>query len=131
MQQSILSLEPTKKRESSDPYYDLIEDFELIIASFQSQYGIRLSKDLRGMKWDEFSALLAGLDEKTVLGRVISIRAEDDLEVLKHFTKHEHKIRNEYRGKRAKQVSEQELTDALEQMKEALISMAGGGTIED
>lgn len=118
---------PTKKRESSDPYYDLIEDFELIVSSFQSQYGIRLSRDLKDMKWNEFSALLSGLDSKTALGRIVSIRAEEDPEVLKYFTKSEHRIRNEWRAKKAKNVSEEKLADALEQIKEALMSMAGGG----
>ena len=34
----------------SDPYYDMEEDWDLIVASFQSMYGIRLSRDLSGMK---------------------------------------------------------------------------------
>lgn len=117
----------TKKRESNDPYYDLVEDFELIISSFQSQYGIRLSRELKGMKWSEFSALLAGLGEKTALGRIVSIRSEEDPEILKYFSKNEHKIRNEWKRKQAKKVSEKELAAALEQMKNALIAMAGGG----
>ena len=36
--------------ESSDPYYDLLDDFELVVASFQTQYGIRLSRELKEMK---------------------------------------------------------------------------------
>ena len=79
------------------------------------------------MKWSEFSALLSGLDYKTALGRVVSIRAEEDPDVLKYFSKHEHKIRNDWRAKQAKNVSEKELADALEMMKNALIAMAGGG----
>lgn len=79
------------------------------------------------MKWSEFSALLAGLDSKTALGKTVAIRAEEDPDVLKCFTKYEHKIRNDWRRKQAKQVSEKELNDALEMMKNALISMAGGG----
>lgn len=115
-----------KNRESSDPYYDLLEDFDLIISSFQTQYGIRLSRDLKEMKWDEFKDLLGGLGPETPLGRMVSIRAEDDKEILKHFTKEQHRIRNAWRSRKAKQMSKQELNNALEVFKNAFISMAGG-----
>lgn len=105
----------------------MIEDFDLIAASFQSQYGIRLSRDLKGMKWNEFKSLLVGIGSETPLGRIVSIRAENDKEVLKHFTKDQHRIRNEWRSRQVMYVSEKETMDFLEQMKQALISMAGGG----
>ena len=126
--QLILLLVVRKKRESSDPYYDLIEDFDLIISSFQTQYGIRLSRDLKSMKWDEFKALLSGISAETPLGRMVSIRSENDDDVLKHFTKEQHRIRNEWRNRQAKNASEKETMEFLEQMKQALISMAGGGS---
>ena len=113
-------------RESSDPYYDLIEDFDLIVSSFQTQYGIRLSRDLKGMKWDEFKDLLSGLGPETPLGRIVSIRAEEDKDILKHFTKDQHKIRNAWRSKKAKQMSQNEIDNVLEMFKNAFISMAGG-----
>lgn len=113
-------------RGSSDPYYDLIDDFDLIVASFQTQYGIRLSRDLEGMKWDEFKALLVGISPETPLGRIVSIRAEDDKEVLKHFTKEQRRIRSEWRNRSAKKVSEEELAEVLEQLKQGFIAMAGG-----
>lgn len=76
-----------KNRESSDPYYDLIEDFDLVVSSFQSQYGIRLSRELpAGMKWEEFRDLLVGIGPDTALGRVVAIRAEDRKEILENFT---------------------------------------------
>lgn len=78
------------------------------------------------MKWDEFKDLLAGLGPETPLGRIVSIRAEEDKDMLKHFTKDQHRIRNEWRNKRAKKVSETELNTVLEQLKNAFISMAGG-----
>ena len=58
----------------------------MIVASFQSQYGIRLSEQLHTMKWDEFHDLLVGIGPDTPLGRMVSIRAEDDKDVLKHFS---------------------------------------------
>lgn len=114
-------------RESSDPYYDLIEDFDLILSSFQSQYGIRLSKELDTMRWDEFCSLLAGMSPETALGRIVSIRAENDKEVLKHFTKGQHRIRNEWRSKKAKAIAPAEMADIMEALKQGFISMAGGG----
>ena len=115
-----------KMGENSDPYYDLIDDFGLIVASFQTQYGIRLSKDLKGMKWDEFRALLCGISPETPLGRIVSIRAEDDKDVLKHFTKEQRRIRSEWRNKSAKKVSKEEMAEVLEQLKQGFIAMAGG-----
>lgn len=117
-----------KNRESNDPYYDLIEDFDLIISSFQTQYGIRLSRELKTMKWDEFKDLLSGIGPDTPLGRIVSIRAEEDKEILKHFTKEQHKIRNEWRSKKAKQISKEEMDHVLNMFKNAFIAMAGGKT---
>ena len=77
-------------------FYDLIQDYELIEASFAQQYGIRLRRE-DDMSWDEFSTLLAGLNGDTPLGHIVSIRAETDKERLKQFTPAERKIRNEWR----------------------------------
>ena len=96
------------------------------MASFQSQYGIRLSRDLSGMKWREFSAFLNGLDGKSPLGRIASIRAEDDPDVLKHFTPEQRRIRNRWRSRKAKQMPQKEIDAFLESMKQAFIGMAGG-----
>lgn len=114
--------ERTRARESNDPYYDIIQDFDLIVASFQSQYGIRLSRELKGMKWGEFKALLAGLSPESPLGRIVSVRAEEDKEVLKNFSREQHRIRNEWRGRKAKQMTEQEQQCALEELKQAFIA---------
>ena len=113
-------------RESSDPYYDLIEDYGLIVASFQSQYGIRLSREINNMSWDEFRDLLTGIAPETPLGRIVSIRAENDREILKHFSQDQHRIRNEWRSRNAKKVSEADMEDILNALKNAFISMAGG-----
>lgn len=80
------------------------------------------------MKWSEFRALLCGLSPETPLGRIVSIRAEDDKEVLKHFSKEQKRIRSEWRNKGAKKVSEEELETMLEQLKQGFIALAGGKT---
>lgn len=111
---------------AQNQYYDLIEDFGLIVSSFQSQYGIRLSRDLSGMSWDEFCDLLAGLDSKTALGRIVSIRSEKDKDVLKHFTPEQRKIRSEWLARQAKEVPQAQLDTVLDFWKNGFIKMAGG-----
>lgn len=111
--------------ESEDPYYDLIDDFGLIVSSFQTQYGIRLSKDLENMKWDEFRDLLIGISPETPLGRIVSIRAEKDKEILKHFTKEQRRIRSEWRNRGAKEIKKEEMDKVLDNFKQMFIQMAG------
>ena len=78
------------------------------------------------MKWDEFKDRMIGIGPDTALGRIVQIRSEDDPEVLKHFTKEQHKIRNEWLARKAKNLSKEQMDDMLEQLKKAFISMAGG-----
>ena len=86
------------------------------------------------MKWNEFKALLIGISSETPLGRIVSIRAEDDEEVLKHFTKDQHRIRNEWKSKRAKELAERmtesDMRAVAEQFKQMFIQMAGTGVGE-
>lgn len=78
------------------------------------------------MKWDEFKDLLVGISPDTPLGRIVSIRAEDDKDVLKHFTKEQHRIRSEWRSRKAKEIPQADMDDILNSLKNAFISMAGG-----
>lgn len=98
----------------------------MIVASFQSQYGLRLSKEINTMPWDEFADLLSGIAPESPLGRMVAIRAEDDKEMLKHFSKEQHRIRNEWRSRNAKKVTSERLNDTLESLKKAFISMSKG-----
>ena len=107
---------------SSESWYDLIEDWELIEASFTQQYGIRLSRD--DMSWWEFQSKLQLLNEKTPLGQIGSIRAEDDSETLKHFTNEQKRIRSEYRNKKAKNINKKDYDEAMKGFKEMFIAMA-------
>lgn len=97
------------------------------MASFRSQYGVRLSKDLRDMKWREFRAYVSGLDSSTPLGRIISIRAETDPERLKQFTPEMRKIRNAWLTRRAKAKPQQDVNAFIAAMQEAFRNMAGMG----
>lgn len=78
------------------------------------------------MSWTEFKQLLGGLGPETVLGRVVAIRSEDDKEILKRFTRDQHRIRNEWRRQQAAKVKKEDADRFIESMKQALIRMAGG-----
>lgn len=96
-------LDFAKKQEYKEYWYDLYEDWGLIEASFAAQYGIRLREE-EDMSWSEFCTLLAGIMPETPLGQVVSIRSENDKEVLKNFTKEQHRIRNEWRSRHTNKV---------------------------
>lgn len=81
----------------------MYEDWGLIEASFTSQYGIRLRNEY-DMPWGEFCTLLAGIMPETPLGQVVSIRSENDKDMLKNFTQEQHKIRNEWGSRKTKAI---------------------------
>lgn len=81
-----------------DSHYDLYEDYALIEASFAQQYGIRLRNEDE-MSWNEFCTLLSGLMPDTPLGRVVSIRAETDPDIIKNFNDGQRRIYNEWRAR--------------------------------
>ena len=56
------------------------------------------------MSWDEFITLLGGLNHKTPLGSIVSIRSETDRDVIKNFTPEQRKIRNDWLKKNAKNI---------------------------
>ena len=114
-------LDFAKKQAYKEDWYDLYEDWGLIEASFTAQYGIRLRQE-EDMSWSEFCTLLAGIMPETPLGQVVSIRCENDKEVLKNFTKEQHRIRNEWRRRRTKAVAlnKDEVKKQLKMFQEAM-----------
>ena len=77
------------------------------------------------MKWDEFSAMLAGIGPETPLGRMVTIRSEDDPDVLKEFTPEMRRIRTEWRSRMAKKKPKEDRDAFLESIKNAILAMAG------
>lgn len=75
------------------------------------------------MKWREMSMLISGLNEKTPLGAVVSIRAESDREVLKDFTPAQRRIRNEWRARKAKRMSADKFESDMAALQSALAQM--------
>ena len=78
------------------------------------------------MKWDEFKDMLSGLGHDTPLGRIVAIRSEDNPEMLEYFNPEHKRIRTEWRTRRAKAMSQENMEGFLESMKQALIYAAGG-----
>lgn len=60
------------------------------------------------MSWAEFCTLLAGIMPKTPLGQVISIRSEENKDILKSFTPDQHRIRNEWRSRQVDTMTDDE-----------------------
>ena len=114
-------LDFAKRQAYKEDWDDLYEDWGLIEASFTAQYGIRLRQE-EDMSWSEFCTLLAGIMPETPLGQVVSIRCENDKEVLKNFTKEQHRIRNEWRRRRTKAVAlnKDEVKKQLKMFQEAM-----------
>lgn len=111
-----------KNQDNAERWYDLIDDYGVIEASFLQQYGIRLRTT--EMEWSEFSTLLSGIDHNTPLGNIVSIRSEDDPEKLKLFNADQKRIRREWRSKATKNMTKAEYDDVMEQLKSMFTSMA-------
>ena len=111
------------KREKNNPYYDLFEDWELIVSSFLSQYGLRLStREFSTVSWDEFCSLLSGISPETVLGRVVSIRLETYPERRKHFTSEQKRIWEEWQCRRGKKMTTKEFNQAMAQLEQMILA---------
>lgn len=79
------------------------------------------------MTWDEFRDLLTGIGPDTPLGRIVSVRAENDKEVLKQFSSEQRRIRNEWRSHHAQKMSPGSVEDVLNTLKNAFVAMSGQG----
>lgn len=89
------------------------------------QYHIRLRSD--DMTWSEFSALLKGIMPETPLGQIVSIRSEEDKDMLKNFTKEQHKIRNDWRNRNnpVRDLSEEEKVEEIRKVQEIFAKAFG------
>ena len=114
--------------ESTYPYYDLFEDWDLIISSFLTQYGLRIrTKEFETVSWDEFRSLLAGLSPETPLGRMVAIRSESDDNVIEHFTADQKKIWNAWRNRKAENMTQTEYDQQMIELERMMAALCGGG----
>lgn len=79
------------------------------------------------MDWKEFTVLLSGLMPETPLGKIVSIRTEEDKDILKHFTPDQHRIRDEWRAKHSmiEKMSEEEMEESTKKLQEAFARAFG------
>lgn len=67
----------------------------LIEQSIAKQYGI-IPSEQKSLHYSDWSKLVSGLMDDTPLGRIISIRSENDPKVIRSFTADQKQIRNEW-----------------------------------
>lgn len=109
---------------SSDPYYDLFGDWDLVVSSFLAQYGLRIrTKEFESVSWDEFKALLSGLGPETPLGRVVAIRSETDRDTIKHFSKDQKRIYDEWRKRGVETMSQETYEQAMRSFEDTFRDM--------
>ncbi|WP_279288281.1 Gp15 family bacteriophage protein [Clostridium beijerinckii] len=104
----------------------MYDDWDLIESSFAMQYNIRLREE-NDMTFSEFCTLLTGIMPKTPLGQIVSIRAEEDKDILKNFTKEQHEIRNEWRNRNnpIEEMTEEEKAQKAKEFQEIMSKMFG------
>lgn len=114
------------ERESSDPYYDLFDDWDLIVSSFLSQYGLRIrTKEFETVSWDEFRSLLAGISPDTALGRIVAIRSETDQNVIKHFTADQKRIYDEWKERQPIHMTQKQFESNMKALEREIAKMLG------
>lgn len=79
------------------------------------------------MSWSEFCTLLTGIMPETPLGQIVSIRSEEDKEMLKNFTKEQHKIRNDWRNRvnPIRDMSDEEKEEEIKKVQEIFAKAFG------
>lgn len=77
------------------------------------------------MSWVEFSALLHGISADTALGKMVSIRAEEDKEILKSFTTDQKAERTRWRTSQATKVEEADMDMAMANLEKMFANAFG------
>ena len=71
-----------------------MDDYDIIEASFLSQYGIRLKTT--ELQFDEFLNLTSCLMPETPLGQIVAIRSETDYDRISNFNDAQRKIHDDW-----------------------------------
>lgn len=90
-----------------------MDDYDLIEASFLSQYGIRLK--VTELDFNEFLNLTSCLMPDTPLGQIVAIRSETDGEIISNFTDSQKKIYNDWKNRNTSN-SELEYLDNMDKL---------------
>lgn len=79
------------------------------------------------MPWDEFCDLLSGLDDTTILGKMVSIRLETDSEIIKAFTPEQKRIHDDWQKKQVVQMDVSIRDSIVRDIQAAFASSEGVG----
>lgn len=91
-----------------------------------SQYGLRIrTKEFETVSWDEFRSLLAGISPDTPLGRVVAIRSETDRDVIKHFTRDQKRIYDEWRKRYVKTIRPETYREQMIELEKTFAALCG------
>lgn len=90
-----------------------MDDYDLIEASFLSQYGIRLKTT--ELQFDEFLNLTSCLMPESPLGQIVAIRSETDADVIRNFTDAQKKIHNDW-AQRDVLTNEQKYEESMDRL---------------
>ena len=79
------------------------------------------------MDWKEFTTLLSAIMPETPLGKIVSIRTEEDKDILKHFSPEERRIRDEWRSKHSavEEMTEEEKEKSMTRLQETIARAFG------
>jgi len=83
------------------------------------------TKEFETVTWDEFRSLLAGISPETALGRVVAIRSETDKDVIKHFTKDQRRIYDEWRTRQTEEMPQQTFEKEMANLEQMFAAMCG------
>lgn len=77
------------------------------------------------MSWPEFSRLLNGIMPNTPLGSIVQIRAEEDPDILEHFTPEQRSIRDKWRTEHnpVKEMTEEEKEESVKEVQQLIAQM--------
>ena len=78
------------------------------------------------MSWGEFVMLLEGIMPDTPLGQIVSIRAENDPDMLKCFNDEQRRIHDEWQARRAEHMSSEDYDRAMAKFSAMFRGLAGG-----
>ncbi len=90
-----------------------MDDYDLIEASFLSQYGIRLK--VTELDFDEFLNLTSCLMPDTPLGQIVAIRSETDAKIIQEFTESQRRIYDDWRNRKQSN-NEQKYTESMDKL---------------
>lgn len=77
------------------------------------------------MTWKEFCSLLSGIMPDTPLGQVVSIRSEQDKNIIKNFTPSQKKIRQEWQKRIAQEKRSENIEQELKLIEKQLARLFG------